>query len=69
MVILAPSFSVLFAFQDTQDSRIFGGPERKLFNGIPKRVPLRVNVRNLTNESWAHDLEIEVLNTSDKPIY
>lgn len=57
MVILAPSFSVLFAFQDTQDSRIFGGPERKLYIGIPKRVPLKVNVRNLTGETWAHELE------------
>jgi len=52
-----------------QDSRIFGGPERKLYNGVPPKLPLRVNVKNVTSEKWVHELEVEITNTSDKPIY
>jgi hypothetical protein len=30
---------------------------------------LKVKVKNLNSKKWAHDLEVEVTNTSDKPIY
>lgn len=53
----------------SEDSRVFGGPERKLYNGVPAKLPLAFAVRNVTSERWVHDLEIEVTNTSDKPIY
>ena len=43
--------------------------ERELEDKIPKHLPLRVKVKNLKNEKWAHDLEVEVTNTSNKPIY
>lgn len=43
--------------------------ERELEDKIPKHLPLKVKVKNLKNEKWAHDLEIEVTNTSNKPIY
>ena len=42
---------------------------RQLRNEIPQHLPLRVEVRNLQTDRFAHDLEIEVTNTSDKPIY
>lgn len=42
---------------------------RELEDKIPKHLPLKVKVKNLKNEKWAHDLEVEVTNTSNKPIY
>jgi hypothetical protein len=28
--------------------------------GVPKHIPLQIKVKNINNERWAHDLEIEV---------
>lgn len=50
---------------------------RLLENRISEQVPIKVKIRrekekgfrDLENESWASDLEIEVKNTGDKPIY
>ncbi|MGH9972062.1 MAG: hypothetical protein ACREBG_30315 [Pyrinomonadaceae bacterium] len=52
-----------------EDPRIFGGPERKLYNSVPTKLPLAFDVQNVTSEKWVHELEIEVTNISDKPIY
>jgi len=52
--------------------------EERLFeNLIPKHVPLGIRIRkekedefkNLKNEKWARDFELEVTNTGNKPIY
>jgi hypothetical protein len=40
-----------------------------LENKIPQHLPIKVKVKNLNKKRWAHDLEIEVKNVSDKPIY
>lgn len=53
------------------------GEERHLENQIPKHVPLGIKIKkekekqfkDLENENWAHDFELEVTNTGDKPIY
>ena len=45
------------------------GQLRQLLNDIPQHLPLRVEVRNLQTDRFAHDLEVEITNTSDKPIY
>ncbi len=37
--------------------------------GVPKHIPLKIKVKNIKNEKWAHDLEIEVTNKSGRPIY
>ena len=36
---------------------------------IPKKVPLKIELKNHDSENWVHDLEIVVTNTSTKPIY
>jgi hypothetical protein len=59
-----------------------GGPvkaqgERQLENLMPKHIPLGVKIKkekekefkDLSNEKWARDFELEVTNTGDKPIY
>ena len=49
--------------------------EREFEDKIPKHLPIKVTVKhpekvkNLQNEDWVRDLEIEVENKSDKPIY
>lgn len=43
--------------------------ERELEDKIPKHLPIKVKVKNLNNEKWARDFEIEIENRSDKPIY
>ncbi|HBB87874.1 MAG TPA: hypothetical protein DC047_09685 [Blastocatellia bacterium] len=51
--------------------------ERVFENAIPKEVPLKVSLKKekeqsfkaLTNEKWVQELEMEVTNTGEKPIY
>jgi hypothetical protein len=49
--------------------------ERELEDKIPKHLPIKVKVKSLekvkdlNNDQWMRDVEIEVQNTGDKPIY
>jgi len=43
--------------------------ERELDDKIPKHLPIKVKVKNLNNEKWAQEVEVEVTNTGNKPIY
>jgi len=49
--------------------------ERTFENTIPKHVPIKIKLKkekafkDLTNAQWYQDFELEVTNTSDKPIY
>jgi len=49
--------------------------EREIADHIPLHLPIKVKVKNperandLKNDNWLGDLEIEVKNTGDKPIY
>ena len=51
--------------------------EREIDDRIPKHVPIRVKIksekekgfRDLKNPRWLRDLEVEVTNLSEKPIY
>ncbi len=51
--------------------------ERGLEDKIPKHVPIRIKIKvekekafkDLTNARWLRDFELEVTNTSNKPIY
>jgi hypothetical protein len=51
--------------------------ERELEDKVPKHLPIRVKIKkekekefkDLKNEKWMRDLEVEVTNIGDKPIY
>lgn len=43
--------------------------EREMGIGVPKHIPLKIDVKNINNEKWAHDLEIKITNKSARPIY
>lgn len=36
---------------------------------VPNHLPIKIKVKNLQNEHWLRDLEIEVTNKATKPIY
>jgi hypothetical protein len=52
-------------------------PERELEDKVPKHVPIKIKLKSekekafkdLGNGRWLRDLELEVTNTSNKPIY
>jgi hypothetical protein len=45
-------------------------PQERLWeNRVPKHLPIKVKVKNHNNEKWYRDVEVEVTNTGDKPIY
>jgi hypothetical protein len=58
-------------------SQVAAKEERLFENQIPKHVPLGIRIRkekekqakDLDNEKWARDFELEVTNTGEKPIY
>src|SRR4030095_2090720 len=43
--------------------------QRQLGIGKPSHLPIKIKEKNINSDDWVHDLEIEVTNTSDKPIY
>src|SRR5438270_10781773 len=43
--------------------------ERELEDKIPTHIPLKIKIKNYQGEHFLRDLEIEVTNTGDKPIY
>lgn len=45
------------------------GQGRKLSYQVPAYIPLKIEVRNAEKAHWMRDLEVEVTNTGDKPIY
>ena len=43
--------------------------KRALEDKIPVHLPIKVKVKNLEKDKWLDELEVEVRNTGDKPIY
>ncbi|HBB86012.1 MAG TPA: hypothetical protein DC047_00170 [Blastocatellia bacterium] len=74
VVISAAAFLLLKA---SSSPTIAGTQERVFENTIPKDVPIKVKIKkekeqsfkDLKNEKWLREFELEVTNTGDKPIY
>jgi len=64
--ILIKDMLVLSSAQSTEDSNQERKLKKKEFDGMPVRVR---EVRHLQSETWPNDLEIEVENVSNRPIY
>lgn len=70
LVICAAGLVSSAAQSPAQENTIQPTPqERDIEDEIPKHLPINVKVKNLNNEKWTSDLEVEVKNTGDKPIY
>jgi hypothetical protein len=68
----------VFLMQAPVTSSFAGMQEERVFeNTLPKEVPLKVKIKkekeqsfkDLKNEKWVRELELELTNTGDKPIY
>ena len=61
----------------TESSNAQSSEDRVIAILIPKHVPIKVRIKedkeralkDLKNERWTHDFELEVTNVSNKPIY
>jgi hypothetical protein len=69
--------AAIFLIKGTLIPSIAQSTERELEDTVPKHLPIKVKIKkekekafkDLKNEKWVRDLEIEVTNTGDKPIY
>jgi hypothetical protein len=72
LLVLAAVAAVGFVSSNAQSTQKEG---REIEDRVPKHLPIKVKIKNaekikdVSNEDWARDLEIEVENRSDKPIY
>ncbi|MGI9108364.1 MAG: hypothetical protein ACR2G4_19220 [Pyrinomonadaceae bacterium] len=63
-------FSVLWCgFAPVSSLAQGSASERELEDKVPAHLPIKAKVKNLHNKKWLDDLEIEIRNTGDKPIY
>src|ERR1044072_486955 len=73
LVLLALTASAIAAFKRTVPQE----DERQLVDLIPKHVPIKIKIKkekeagfkDLKNEKWGWEFELEVTNTGTKPIY
>jgi hypothetical protein len=69
--------SVTFCFKILAPSLAQDGEKRDIEDKIPKHLPLKVKlkqekeakIKDFKNDAWLLDFELEVTNTSEKPIY
>jgi len=69
--------SVTFCFKILAPSLAKNDEEREIEDKIPKHLPLKVKlkteketkIKDFRNDAWLLDFELEVTNTSEKPIY
>jgi hypothetical protein len=67
----------IFLINGTLGTSTAQSEEREFVDTTPKHLPIKVKIKkekeqafkDLKNEKWVRDLEIEVTNTGDKPIY
>jgi len=70
VALLAAIFGIMSGSAQTPEKK-----EREVEDRVPKHLPIKVKVKNeqslkdLKNKKWARELEVEVKNTGDKPIY
>ena len=77
VVIAIASIVLLSHLTVVQNAALQQQSKRTFENKIPGQVPLKVKIRkekeekalDPNNKNWFRDIEIEVTNTSDKPIY
>lgn len=69
-ILFAGAALIVRVMQAPSTAQTTNSEERKLRVSEFKNMPLEVReIRNLQSETWYKDLEIEVKNVSDKPIY
>lgn len=68
---------LFFKTQFVSSTQQSEGKERELDSRVPEHLPIKIKIRkdkekafkDLQNEHWANDFELEVKNTGSKPIF
>ena len=77
LLLFALSIGGILLMKAPLNSGIASEQERVFENGIPEDVPIKIKIKkekeksfkDLQNEKWLSEFELEVTNTGDKPIY
>jgi len=77
LLLVTVGFLTIFSLETLVPSLAQNSEEREIEDKIPKHVPIKVKIksekeksfRDLKNAKWVRDFELEVTNTSDKPVY
>ncbi|HEY0100295.1 MAG TPA: hypothetical protein VGB76_15200 [Pyrinomonadaceae bacterium] len=68
-IALLAFFLVLGGIGNVSSTAQSSPEARELEDKIPKHLPIKVKIKNLDKENWVREVEVEVKNTGDKPIY
>jgi hypothetical protein len=77
ILLVVIGFAVIFSIKLLGPSLAKDSEQREIEDKIPKHLPLKVKikkekeakVKDFENDQWVLDFELEVTNTSEKPIY
>ncbi|HLN97703.1 MAG TPA: hypothetical protein VK208_04515 [Pyrinomonadaceae bacterium] len=77
ILLLVIGFAVTFSIKILDPSLAKDSEQREIENKIPKNLPIKVNIdkekedkiKDINNDQWVRDFELEVTNISEKPIY
>ncbi len=77
VLLLTLGLVAFFSFKMFVPSLAQNSEEREIEDEIPKHLPIKVKfkkdkeerIRDMKNDQWVRDFELEVTNISDKPIY
>jgi hypothetical protein len=70
ITLTLPLLSILgYGFAPVQGLAQNSASQRVLEDKLPAHLPIKVKVKNLEKDKWLDELEVEVRNTGDKPIY
>ncbi len=75
--VSASLITTVYVFATTTSHGAQSSNERQIDDKIPKHVPIKYKLKqekekgfkDLTNDDWLEDFELEVTNASNKPIY
>ncbi|HYH86384.1 MAG TPA: hypothetical protein VEX60_13105, partial [Pyrinomonadaceae bacterium] len=79
-ILLVSSLVVVYGFasgiaESQKEDAVSVGKERKVVNAVHENMPVNLKIKNekslkeMKNKNWARELEVEVKNTGNKPIY
>src|SRR5687768_16196681 len=77
IILVVIGFAVSFSIRILGPGLAKNSEEREIEDKIPKHLPIKVKfkkdkedkIKDIDNDQWVRDFELEVTNTSEKPIY
>ena len=75
LILLVIGLAVIFSIKVLGPALAQNNEEREIEDKIPKHLPIKVKfkkedkIKDIDNDQWVRDFELELTNTSEKPIY